>query len=317
MTSRQSRSPRKRVIDANKVKAGQGGAASNTMTEKGRKTGKEYTWHLRTMPASEVSEKLNRSVYNQRSPRLSQAAVVDILPSIKADKINDIPGYVVKGKNGNLEVLVGWRRSYAVSLIDGAVFQYWYCSDVEEGDQRAKCGVADLQRAQSPGDRMMSLRELEAEQGIKLSNNEVAEMWGTSDRYVRLIRSYMKIPDALFDLFPDVSLLPKRFLDDVVKLDLYPDIICERIADIAPITDEATSEADLKSLASDKRNEILKALKQQKPRKKAELPDNWKVKTKQGVKLRAGNQGQISINIDTNMLSQEEQAKLVEIIQNS
>jgi hypothetical protein len=308
------RTPGKRVIDAKSIAASRSSGEKNTMYEKGRVTGKEYIWTLKSMPATDIPTKLKRSIHNQRSPILTKASVADILPSIEKDGQNEIPGYVVGGKDGVGEVLVGWRRSYAVSLVENGFFQYWYCESVDELDQKAKCRVADLQRSQSPGDRVLSLRELEKDLGQAVENSEVALEWGTSERYVRLIRSFMAIPDEIFSLFSDASLLTKSFLETITKLDLTESEMLERISDVEPIPSDISDEDEIKSLARKKHTEVINALKKTDGSRKLTLPPSWKIKSKEGVKIKAGMKGLVNISVDTNRLSEKEQESLRKLL---
>jgi len=308
------RTPGKRMIDAKSIAASRDAGEKNTMYEKGRVTGKEYKWTLKSMPAADVHTKLKRSIHNQRSPILTKASVADILPSIEKDGQNEIPGYVVGGKDGVGEVLVGWRRSYAVSLVENGFFQYWYCESVDELDQKAKCRVADLQRSQSPGDRVLSLRELEKDIGQTVENPEVAQEWGTSERYVRLIRSFMSIPDEIFSLFSDASLLTKSFLETITKLDLPESEILERVSEVEPMPSDIADEEEIKSLARKKHTEVINALKKVEGSRKLTLPPSWKVELREGVKIKPGMKGLVNISVDTNKLSEKEQEAIRKIL---
>ncbi|MBT41674.1 MAG: hypothetical protein CMF12_04040 [Idiomarina sp.] len=296
------------TLEPGKRKLNLGGGAGNTMIWTSPASGKQYNFRLLHMDSDQISSQLKKSIYNQRGKEgeLNPALVSDILPSIERDAGNSVPGYVVGSNDGVGRIVVGYRRSYAVSLCKGAKFAYWYVDDMETTDIRHLAGVADLQRKQTVGDRIFALQELEESLGARMDNDEVASFWGVSDRYVRAIRIFQSLPVEMYDLFPFRGAVSYRFLQDVSRLTKSPDEILEKIADIEPLDKSVMDEDELRNQVKSLQAAIINALKKKsKTRAKPSLPRDWAFDVQQGVKVKAKSKTRMTIDVDLTKLPED------------
>lgn len=308
--------PHKRVINIAAKDSAAAIGSSNTMEYVSPQTGKKYILTLKQMAAEDVKNNLVKSIYNDRSDEhlKGSACVSDILPAIKKDGKNTVPGYVVGNNDGVNTVLSGLRRSHAVSLCEGAVFVYWYADSMDVIDQIALATNADKQEKPSAADRVLALQKRETAIGEALEDEVLAGEWGVTVRYVREIRRFMKdIPVATYNLFPALRYIPYRFLQRLLKY--THEEITNAVAELSPcnknISDDTRANAESRAL----QNKLMLKLNENKAKKRTSLPKAWSLKYKEGVTVAALGKNKVKVTIELSKLTLEEQKSLTKLLE--
>lgn len=307
--------PLKRTVNTNFQKASQEAVAAgqSQWVYKGR-SGKSYTLVKREMPSSEIKQRLKSSVYNDRGVDflVGTSCVNDIIDSIRSEKRPKFPGLVVGDGTDKDVVVSGNRRAHAVSLIDGAVFEYWYCDHMDAADVQGLAKSSDKYDEPCPADRVFALRRiLEVEGRAEISRTELSERWDLSLAAVTDITKVSSVmPDSYFELFPALRYVPwnktKKIAKDHKAKDIYEAVSKVEGASKDLNDDEAKAESERVI------TEILAILSP--PRRKLTLPERWQASPKQGVAIKPGYKGSITVTLKSNALTTEEEQVLRKLL---
>lgn len=307
--------PLKRTVNTNFQKASQDALAAgqSQWVYQGR-SGKTYTLSKREIPSSEIKERLKSSIYNDRGVDflIGTACVNDIIDSIRTDKRPKFPGLVVGDGTDKDVVVSGNRRAHAVSLIDGAVFEYWYCDKMEAADIQALAKSSDKYDEPCPADRVFALRRfLEVEGRTEISRAELCERWDLAPQSVTDITNVSRvIPDSYFELFPALRYVPWNKTKTIAKSfktkHIYDAI--SKVEGASNDLDDDQAKAESERIVT----ELMAILSP--PRRTLSLPERWQGEPKKGVSVKPGYKGTISVTLKANALTTEEEQVLRKLL---
>jgi hypothetical protein len=277
-------------------------------------TKREYRFTLKQKHSTKIKSELRKSLLNYRGSKhlVGMACVIDIFSEIQRDGKNNHPGIVVGSDDGVGEILAGFRRSHAVSLCDDAYFVYWYCESMDYADQDQLADTSDKHEKPSVADRVVSLQEIENAYGSELEDNKLAEKWGVTERYIREVRRFQRaIPERLYGLFPALRYIPYTLLQDLAKK--YDRERIEAVLDqVTPASHNINDDDEAKAESQRVRSEILGALVPK--RAKRTLPQAWDIETKEGVTVKPGNKGAVTISVKAGALSEDQEEAIRQIL---
>jgi ParB/RepB/Spo0J family partition protein len=276
--------------------------------------------------SSEIKEKTFKSPFNTRSAdHLSEASLLDILPSIRSQKRNTQPALGAKDANGMIEIIAGLRRSKSVSLVDDAEFVIFTCENMNDDEKRHFALTSDIYKAPCHIDVGVTIKNFIAnakEQGNKVTYAEAAKVYEISVGKVSEVMGFAELPNELFMLFPTLDDIGYRFLREVVK---HAKVNMKSVRDAIQLAtkedfrlsiEQVENSALRDSTVKDLQNFLLESIKASKTKQNddssqslwADLPET------KGVKISILKSGKAKISIDESKLSDELSKELLKLL---
>jgi ParB/RepB/Spo0J family partition protein len=276
--------------------------------------------------SNEIADKTYKSPFNTRSAEhISEASLLDILPSIRSQKRNTQPALGAKGANGMIEIIAGLRRSKSVALVDDAEFVIFTCENMNDEEKRHFALTSDIYKAPCHIDVGVTIKNFIAnakEQGDKITYADAAKIYEISVGKVSEVMGFAELPNELFTLFPTLDDIGYRFLREVVKhakLNMKPVEDAIQLAkkqDFRLSIEQVENSALRDSTVKDLQNFLLDSIKTSKTKKSDETPQSlWSnVPVAKGVKVVLLKSGKAKISIDESKLSDELSKELLKLL---
>jgi hypothetical protein len=191
------------------------GAGSNYILSPS--TGDKISLKETTVSAEKVWDSVIKSKYNSRNRELlTPAAVLGILPSIRAARRNTMPVIAVLLGNGKYEILSGMRRCYAVSISPGCEVVIHYATEMSEDDKQLLASTSDQHDKPAFLDTALTIKDYKRELGDGFTLRNAAKVFNVSKSAVGDLVRFSELPMELFSLFPGAGYVAWDFLSKVV-----------------------------------------------------------------------------------------------------
>lgn len=288
-------------------------------------TGKAIDVKEVRIKSHDVMRSITKCIYNKRSKRyLKPASVHDIIGSIRANGRNSTPVLAVKLPDGRYEIITGIRRSFAVSLCEGAELIIHYADSMTEDDKRILARTADTYDTPSIIDFGLTLLEFRDQIGAEAYSVRVAaEAYGENKTLVSDAMRAAALPADLLNLFPGLGFVSRTFLRSVTAKDITHELIISAIKGIEAIDVSDTqlfgedAAKSIKSATDNLEKEVLRRLKLVTPkgnRPQSKIAESWSTAVfHQGVTTTVSARA-VTIKLDSKLANSEVGQALIKLL---